>query len=282
MSTDLSSYINLFLNTLGTSSLSGLAGSGTASSLTGLSGLSESSSSSFLPLLLMLYQNGLQGTQGTENVQSGASGTSAGSAAGSAAFSTEQQKRLNDLLPCFEEAEQKTGVSKKLLEAVAEVESGFDTNTSCGVMALIPTTQKAYGVTDVNDARQNILAGAQVLKDHLDRYGGDVKLALAAYNAGSGAVEEAGGVPSYTDNYVSKVLSVVDRQGGLEGGSAYTSQAGTGTAASAVSSSGGLSLNADQLQSLLALYELQMEMRMVNTIGSFGTSSDEDSSLSLI
>lgn len=221
---------------------------------------SSSAASSFLPLLLSLYEG-----QSTET-------DSSLSTEGSAAYSSAQQEKLNSLLPYFEEAEQETGVPKQLLEAVAEVESGFDTNTSMGVMALMPATQQEYGVTNVNDARQNILAGAKVLRDHLDRYNGDVKLALSAYNAGSGAVEEAGGVPSYTQNYVNKVLSVVEKQGGM---GAISSLSDSDT------SDTGLSLDASMLSSLLQIYALQMQMKTMNSIGSVDTDTEDSSSWSM-
>ena len=78
-----------------------------------------------------------------------------------------------------------------------------------GVMQLMPSTAKSLGVTDAYNARDNIMGGAKVISDHLSRYDGDLSLALAAYNAGSGNVAKYGGVPPFTEtqNYIKKVLS---------------------------------------------------------------------------
>src|SRR5205085_361018 len=79
-----------------------------------------------------------------------------------------------------------------------------------GLMQLMPATSQQFGVADPFDARQNIQAGAKFLKQLLTRYGGDVTKALAAYNAGPGRVDQAGGaVPGIpeTIHYVSSILS---------------------------------------------------------------------------
>jgi soluble lytic murein transglycosylase-like protein len=119
-----------------------------------------------------------------------------------------------DLDAIFAAAARKYGVSENLLKAVARAESNFnpDATSSCGamgVMQLMPSTAKALGVTDAYDPTQNIMGGANYLRQMLDRFGGDSSLALAAYNAGPGSVEKYGGVPPYaeTQSYVQKVLS---------------------------------------------------------------------------
>ncbi len=117
----------------------------------------------------------------------------------------------------FEEAAAAYDVPLALLKAVAKAESNFNPSAvSCagaiGVMQLMPGTASAMGVTDPYDARQNILGGAKYLKSNLDRYDGNVSLALAAYNAGPGSVAKYGGIPPYaeTQNYVKKVTSYMN------------------------------------------------------------------------
>ena len=106
-----------------------------------------------------------------------------------------------------------------LLRAVIVVESGFDPDATSsagarGLMQLMPETARSYGVSDVFDPRQNVLAGAAHLRYLIDRYGDDYELALAAYNAGEHAVEKYGGrIPPYSETraYVPKVLGLFDR-----------------------------------------------------------------------
>ncbi len=117
----------------------------------------------------------------------------------------------------FEEAASTYGVPVSLLKAVAKAESNFNPSAvskvgAIGVMQLMPGTASSLGVTDPFNARQNIMGGAKYLKTNLDRYGGNVSLALAAYNAGPGSVAKYGGVPPYaeTQNYVKKVCSYME------------------------------------------------------------------------
>lgn len=119
-----------------------------------------------------------------------------------------------DLDAYFEEAAQKYNVDVKLLKAIAHAESNYNPNATSssgamGVMQLMPSTAKSLGITDAYNARDNIMGGAKVISDHLSRYDGDLSLALAAFNAGSGNVAKYGGVPPFTEtqNYIKKVLS---------------------------------------------------------------------------
>ena len=106
------------------------------------------------------------------------------------------------------------GIDPSLLKGLVQQESGFDPNARSGAGAvgltqLMPGTAAALGVTDPTDPVQSLQAGARYLREQLDRFGGDERLALAAYNAGPGAVAKYGGVPPYaeTQGYVNKVLA---------------------------------------------------------------------------
>ena len=89
----------------------------------------------------------------------------------------------------YTEASQTYGVSEELLKAMTKQESSFRTNATSrsgaqGLMQLMPATARSLGVTDSYDPYQNIMGGAKYIKKMLDKYNGDVSLALAAYNAG--------------------------------------------------------------------------------------------------
>ena len=109
-------------------------------------------------------------------------------------------------------AAKKYGIDPALLAGLVKQESGFNPNAGSpagarGLTQLMPSTAAGLGVTDVLDPVQSLEGGAKYLRMQLDAFGGDVTRALAAYNAGPGAVKRYGGVPPYaeTQNYVRAV-----------------------------------------------------------------------------
>lgn len=102
-------------------------------------------------------------------------------------------------------------VPVNLIKGLANAESGFNPNavSRCGaqgIMQLMPGTARAMGVTNAFDPAQNIMGGTKYLRQMLDTFDGDVPTALAAYNAGPGAIKRNGGMMSSQKNYVDKIL----------------------------------------------------------------------------
>jgi len=109
-------------------------------------------------------------------------------------------------------AAQRNGLDPALLAGLIKQESGFNPNAGSpagaqGLCQLMPGTARGLGVTDLHDPVQSIEGGAKYLAQQLKTFNGDVARALAAYNAGPGAVQRYGGVPPYaeTQNYVRAV-----------------------------------------------------------------------------
>jgi soluble lytic murein transglycosylase-like protein len=118
------------------------------------------------------------------------------------------------------EAAERHNMDPALVRAVIETESNWNPSAysrkgAGGLMQLIPTTAQRYGANDVFNPQQNIDAGVRHLKGLLERYNGNLELALAAYNAGEGAVDRAHGIPAFreTRNYVQKVQDAYFRPG---------------------------------------------------------------------
>lgn len=118
----------------------------------------------------------------------------------------------------IEAAAQRHGVDPALLKALIRQESNFNPNAvspagATGLTQLMPATAQGLGVSDPTNPQQAIEGGAKYLRQQLDRFGGDEKLALAAYNAGPGAVARFGGVPPYaeTQSYVQKVMGYAEQ-----------------------------------------------------------------------
>jgi soluble lytic murein transglycosylase-like protein len=123
----------------------------------------------------------------------------------------------------------KYGLNPNLLAGLIEQESHFDPTVGSGAGAqglteLMPETASYLGVTDPHDPTQSIEGGARLLSEKLKEFGGNTELALAAYNAGSGAVQQYNGIPPYpeTEQYVQKVLGYASgyESGGAFGGAA--------------------------------------------------------------
>ncbi|HME40990.1 MAG TPA: lytic transglycosylase domain-containing protein [Steroidobacteraceae bacterium] len=116
----------------------------------------------------------------------------------------------------IEKAAISASVEANLLRAVIVVESGFNSRAvskrgAMGLMQLMPATATRFGAAHPYDPRENVHAGARYLKFLIDRFGQDVRLALAAYNAGEEAVERNGGqIPPFTETmaYVPRVLKI--------------------------------------------------------------------------
>jgi soluble lytic murein transglycosylase-like protein len=131
--------------------------------------------------------------------------------AGGAATKLSPRQKIQEIIS---RVSKKHGVDEKLVNALVKQESGFNPNAkskvgAMGLMQLMPSTARGLGVTDPMNPEQNVEGGVKYLKSMLNKYNGNVILALAAYNAGPGAVDKYDGVPPYkeTQNYVRSILS---------------------------------------------------------------------------
>jgi soluble lytic murein transglycosylase-like protein len=131
-----------------------------------------------------------------------------------------------DIDAAIDEAAARHNVDPSLVRSVVKVESNFNPNAvsrkgAMGLMQLMPSTARSLNVSNPFDPQQNVDAGVRHLRRLLDSYGGNVRLSLAAYNAGSRAVARSAGVPHFreTQNYVRRITNLYN--GGSEPGS-YT------------------------------------------------------------
>lgn len=192
----------------------------------------------------------------------------------------------------FAEASEKYGVPLALLKAVAKAESGFNASAvspagAMGVMQLMPSTASSLGVTDPFDARSNIMGGAKLLSQNLKRYNGNIDLALAAYNAGSGNVAKYGGVPPFaeTQNYIKKIHKYMGMDltaGQVVQGQAYGANSAYGSYGSYGESTGSigeivLSDDAQEVMKIAAQYMVEnMQFHMQDQVNSLAFSLEEE------
>ena len=156
----------------------------------------------------------------------GYAGGITGSGSGGASSAAVTSSLLNagvpaNLVSVYEQAAANNGISPIMLAAVSKVESGFNPSAVSsagaeGIMQIMPSLAAEMGI-NAYDPVQAINAGAAILSSNLKMFGGSVPLALAAYNAGQGAVQQYGGIPPYpqTQNYVKMVEGVMSQ---MEGG----------------------------------------------------------------
>lgn len=126
-----------------------------------------------------------------------------------------QSSDLDEIIDTFAS---KYDIDSDFIKAIIKKESNFNTNATSkkgamGLMQLMPSTAKSLGVINAYNPWENIEGGVKHLSGLLKTYNGDKKLALAAYNAGGGAVKKYGGIPPYkeTQNYVKSIMADYDK-----------------------------------------------------------------------
>lgn len=130
------------------------------------------------------------------------------------AYTSSNSMTISDYDDIIKRAAEVYNIPEKLINSVIKQESNFNpaalsTAGAAGLMQLMPGTAKYLGVTNILDPEQNVMGGAKYLRQMLDQFDNNLETAIAAYNAGPGAVKKHGGIPPYkeTQNYVQKVLN---------------------------------------------------------------------------
>jgi len=126
-----------------------------------------------------------------------------------------QSTNIDEIIETFSE---KYGIDGDFIKAIIKQESGFNTRATSkkgamGLMQLMPKTAQSLGVIDAYNPSQNIEGGVKYLKSLLDKYDNNKEMALAAYNAGPGAVKKYGGIPPYkeTQNYINAIMGTYNK-----------------------------------------------------------------------
>jgi hypothetical protein len=132
----------------------------------------------------------------------------------------------------IDQAAERHHVDPNLVRAVIKVESNFNPNAvsrkgAMGLMQLMPQTARQLNVANPFDPEENVDAGVRHLKQLIDNYGGDIRLSLAAYNAGEGAVQRSAGIPHYaeTQNYVKRITNLYGAPEGIAGPMSFSRRA---------------------------------------------------------
>jgi len=180
-----------------------------------------------------------------------------------------------DLDAIFDAAAIRFRLPVSLLKAVARAESSFrpDVTSKCGamgIMQLMPYTATEMGVTDPFDPEQNIMGGSKCLRQLLDRFDGDVSLALAAYNAGANNVIKYGGIPPFneTQNYVKNVLKYMGEDAMTAGTVIYSGNGLPARPAVNSAKSGdksGLSALASSMSHMMLMKIIEMQMNALTS-----------------
>lgn len=229
----------------------------------------------------ILYQLQLLGAQSqqSDSLYSGRAASSSRSFADTFQNAAQKLGVPESMDSIFEEAAERYNVPLNLLMAVGKAESGFNANAvssagAQGVMQLMPATASSLGVDNAFDARSNIMAGAKYLSGMLQRYDGDIDLALAAYNAGSGNVEKYGGVPPFdeTINYIRRIRQYMGEDLAT-GKTVESTESGRTAGRSGASKSTAADTSTEFTQELAEYFVNMMKLQMLTRVSSLGRTS---------